>query len=60
MYNFKIRKKMNLEKLNLVELDAQEAVVTDGGTWWLDWLVNVGGPSIGIDGGDYWTIQQKA
>lgn len=51
---------MNLEKLNLVELDAQEAVVTDGGTWWFDWLINVGGPSIGIDGGDYWTIQQKA
>ena len=24
---------MNLEKLNLVELDAQEAVVTDGGNW---------------------------
>lgn len=37
---------MNLEKLNLVELDAQEAVVTDGGTWWFDWLINVGGPSL--------------
>ena len=24
---------MNLEKLNLVELNAQEAVVTDGGSW---------------------------
>ena len=24
---------MNLEKLNLVELDAQEAVVTEGGFW---------------------------
>ena len=33
LYNFKIRKKMNLEKLNLVELDAQEAVATEGGFW---------------------------
>ena len=24
---------MNLEKLNLVELDVQEAAVTDGGFW---------------------------
>jgi hypothetical protein len=24
---------MNLEKLNLVELDAQEVVVTEGGDW---------------------------
>ena len=45
MYNFKIRKNKNLEKLNIEELDAQEAVVTEGGTWWLDWLINVGSPS---------------
>ena len=51
---------MNLEKLNLVELNAQEAVVTDGGTWWIDWLINVGGPSMndfnggGSMGKDYW------
>jgi hypothetical protein len=51
---------MNLEKLNLVELNAQEIQETEGGFWWFDWLVNVGGPSIGVDGGDYWTIQQKA
>ena len=40
---------MNLEKLNLVELVAQEAVVTEGGTWWIDWLINVGGPSVGVN-----------
>ena len=31
MYNFIIRKKINLEKLNLVELDAQEVKETEGG-----------------------------
>ena len=36
---------MNLEKLNLVELNAQEVKETEGGTWWLDWLINVGSPS---------------
>lgn len=23
-----------------------KAVVTEGGTWWIDWLINVGGPSM--------------
>ena len=36
---------MNLEKLNLVELNTQELKETEGGTWWLDWLINVGSPS---------------
>ena len=32
---------MNLEKLNLVELDAQEAVVTEGGHWYyFTWAVD--------------------
>ena len=31
MYNFKTLKKMNLNNLNLVELNAQEVKETDGG-----------------------------
>jgi lactobin A/cerein 7B family class IIb bacteriocin len=33
MFNFKNYKKMNLENLNLVELNAQEAQEVEGGIW---------------------------
>ena len=33
MFNFKKLKKMSLENLNLVELDAQEVQETEGGFW---------------------------
>ncbi len=42
LYNFKIRKKMELKNLNLVELNAQEVQETEGG-W--DWI-STGSPLI--------------
>ena len=46
MCNFKKRKKMNLDNLNLVELNAQEVKEVEGG-WY---LIRITGFLDGIDG----------
>lgn len=38
MYNFK-QEKMNLENLNVVELNAQDALTIEGGSWFTDLVV---------------------
>ena len=46
---------MNLENLNLVELNAQEIEVIDGGSVWFGWLSNWACPGVDFmgDGSQY-------